>query len=259
VALDRVRRIAWTDDALDGAISRVELGGAVTTRVRSLPPAASAAALEGRRTFFDATNPHLSPAGMVACATCHPDGGEDGVVWFIRAPTIPAKRRLTPHLANAGAATAPYHWDGALPDRATLVHSTVTNLMAGDGLLVDGDAVAAYLDELVQPPIPPAGDAAAIARGAEVFTTAGCASCHPPPLYTDRQRHPVAAGGVDDAATLPVADTPALHGLFLRARYLHDGRSPSLEDLTTRIDLDAHGATLDALSRADLIAYLRSL
>jgi len=225
--------------------------------VRPLPQVASPLAMEGRRVFSDATNPHLSPAGVVACANCHPDGGEDGVVWFIRAPTIPAKRRITPHLANAGALTAPYHWDGALPDRAMLVHSTVVNLMAGDGLLVDGDAIAAYIDELVRAPVPPPGDAAAIARGEVVFTNAGCANCHPPPLFTDRQRHPVLAGEADGPNALPMADTPALHGLFLRHDFLHDGRSPSLEDVLARGDLSDH--LVEAADRADLIAYLRSL
>jgi DNA-binding beta-propeller fold protein YncE len=259
VAIDRRRGIAWSDDALGGTISRVELAtGVVTRRVRDLPPGASSMAVQGRRSFFDSTNPHLSPAGVVACATCHPDGGDDGTVWFIRSPTIPAKRRVTPHLANAGAATAPYHWDGGLADRTTLVYSTITNLMAGDALLVDGDAIAAYLDELVKAPVPPAGDAMAIARGSALFD-ANCAGCHAPPLYTDRQRHAIAAAPSEGPDALPMADTPALRGLFLRARFLHDGRASSLEDLLSRDDLVGHGAALGGQDRINLASFLRSL
>ncbi len=262
VAVDLQRGLAWVD-ALDGAVTRVELGvggAAPRTFVRAVPQLASSAALAGRRAFVDATNPHLSPSGVVACATCHPDGGDDELAWFIRAPSIPAKRRLTPHLANAGAATAPYHWDGQLPDRPQLVHATVTALMAGDALLVDGDAIAAYLDELVRAPVPPApDDAAAVARGAAVFTRAGCAACHPPPLYTDRQLHAVLTPVGEGPDALPLADTPALRGLFLRRRFFHDGRSPSLLDLLGRVDATGHGVGLDPPARADLIAYLNSL
>ena len=65
----------------------------------------------------------------------------------------------------------------------------------------------------------------------------------------------------DDA--FPTANTPALHGLSLRAPYFHDGRSPlrSARDLLTRPDAAMHGGA-SAPSRPtvdDLIAYLQSL
>ena len=62
--------------------------------------------------------------------------------------------------------------------------------------------------------------------------------------------------------TLPGIDTPALHGVWATAPYLHDGSAPTLRDeLTTRNPGDRHGATttLGAAELDDLIAYLRCL
>jgi YVTN family beta-propeller protein len=197
VAVDTAGRVAFVDNALDRSVSRLDLAAptaagltpAALTRTRPLPARYSPAALAGRKVFFDASDPHLTPSGVVACSTCHPGGGDDGLVWFIHTKDIPTKRRRTPHLANARASTAPFHWDGAEPDLPALVHATVTTLMAGDGLLVDGEAVAAYLDEIVQAPALPPGDAAAVERGRGLFASRGCAGCHAGPDGTDGQRH----------------------------------------------------------------------
>jgi cytochrome c553 len=274
IAVDASGKVAYVDNAFDGSVSRLDLGAALgadaprheadLTRVRDLPARYSPAALAGRKLFHDASNPHVTPSAVVACSTCHPGGGDDGLVWFIHTSNIPLKRRRAPHLANAHTPTAPFHWDGSLPTVPDLVRATITDLMAGDGLLVDADSVAAYLDEIVAPPIPPARDAGAVARGRDVFASAeaGCATCHGGPDLTDNGFHAVLEPmslHADDAFT--TCNTPALHGLFLRAPYFHDGRSPSLRDLLTRPDAAKHGDTskLSAGQIDDLIAYLESL
>jgi DNA-binding beta-propeller fold protein YncE len=274
IAVDAAGRVAFVDNAFDGSVSRLDLTlplgegaprhPAALTRVRPLAPRYSAAALAGRKLFHDASNQHLTPSAVVACSTCHPGGGDDGLVWFIHTPTIPLKRRRTPHLADAHSATAPFHWDGAFPDMPALVQGTITNLMAGDALLVDVDAVQAFLDEMVAPPVPPAGDPAAVARGRQVFESAaaGCATCHGGPDGTDDGFHAVLAPmSLHPDDVFPMANTPALHGLFLRAPYFHDGRSDSLTDLLTRPDASLHGgaAVLPRAARDDLLAYLGSL
>ncbi|GAC1536665.1 MAG: hypothetical protein NVS3B10_00740 [Polyangiales bacterium] len=274
VAVDEVRRVAFIDNAFDHSVSRIDLAGkapstsaprwnAELTRVRALPATFSPAALAGRKLFYDATNPHVTPSAAVTCATCHPDGGDDGLVWFIRTAKIPLKRRRTPHLANASARTAPYHWDGSLPTRGALTRATMTDLMAGDGLLVDVDSIAAYLDEIVKPPRATPGDPAAIARGQALFAgAAGCGGCHVGDELTDRSLHAVLAPmslQADDV--FPIADTPGLRGVFLRAPYFHDGRAADLDELLTRPDATAHGAAgaLSPEARADLVTYLRTL
>ncbi len=274
IAVDEGAKVAWVDNAFDGTVSRLDLSlplstaaprhEAALTRVRPLAARYSTQALEGRRTFHDATNPHVTPSAVVACSTCHPGGGDDGLVWFIHTSAIPLKRRRAPHLADAHTGTAPFHWNGQFANIPDLVASTVTDLMAGDDLLVDGDSVRAYIDEIVEPPLPPAGDAGAIARGRAIFASpeAGCAKCHSGPDYTDDGFHAVLdpmSLHADDVFT--TANTPALHGLFLRAPYFHDGRATSLRDLLTRPDAKKHGGAsqLSAAEIDDLIAYLESL
>lgn len=269
IAVDVARRLAYVDNAFDGSVSRLDLSTlapgrpAQLTRVRAQAPRFSAAALEGRRIFNDAANRHLTPAGVVACATCHPDGGDDGHVWFIHTAKIPLKRRRTPHLANAKAG-GPLHWDGAFATLEDLTRRTITDLMAGDGLLVDVAAVRAFVDELVQAPVGPRRDAAAVERGRAIFASPGaaCATCHAPPSFADGKLHAVLSPEsltTDDA--FAAARTPGLAGVFLRAPYFHDGRSPGLEDLLVRPDAAAHGsvAALTPADRADLVAYLESL
>ncbi len=276
VAVDAAGRFAFVDNALDGSVSRIDLGVAFSpsaprypavTAVLPLPARYSYAALAGRRLFHDATNPHVTPSAVVACSTCHPGGGDDGLVWFVHTPQIPLKRRRTPHLADAHSATAPFHWNGQFPTMSDLVNATITTLMAGDGLLVDADSVRAYIDEIVVPPLPPSPSSAATAaatRGRAVFASraAGCLPCHGGPDFTDNAFHAVLdpmSLHADDA--FPTANTPALHGLFLRAPYFHDGRATSLRDLLTRPDAAKHGGAR-ALSPGDLddlIAYLQSL
>jgi DNA-binding beta-propeller fold protein YncE len=270
VAVDAAGKVAYVDNAFDGSVSRLDLGVALDpsapryqaqlTVVRPLPSPYSYAALAGRRLFHDATNPHVTPSGVVACSSCHPNGGDDGLVWFIHTADIPLKRRRTPHLADAHTGTAPFHWNGQFDTIPDLVESTVVDLMAGDGLLVDGSTVTAYIDEIVAAPLPPPpADADAVTRGAAVFASA-CASCHSGPDRTDDAFHAVLdpmSLTADDVFT--TANTPALHGLFARAPYFHDGRSPDLHDLLTRPDAAAHAAMLATADVDDVVAYLLSL
>jgi len=275
VAVDAAGRWAYVDDAFDGSVSRLDLGvqldpsapryAAALTVVRPLPSPYSYEALAGRRLFHDATNPHVTPSAVVACSTCHPGGGDDGLVWFMETPEIPLKRRRTPHLANAHTGTAPFHWNGQFATIPDLVDATVVDLMAGDGLLVDGASVTAYIDEIVAPPLPPPPpDAGAVARGLAIFgsSPAACATCHSGPDLTDDGFHVVLTPmSLDDDDVFPTANTPALHALFLRAPYFHDGRAADLRDLLTRPDASAHGGAraLPPAQLDDLIAYLESL
>jgi len=266
--------VAFIDNALDGSVSRLDLTrplgpdaprhDAELTRVRDLPARYSAAALAGRKLFHDAANSHVTPSAVVACSTCHPGGGDDGLVWFIHTSKIPLKRRRTPHLAGARSSTAPFHWDGAFTTMPALASATITDLMAGDGLLVDIESIQAYLDEIVLPPQPPPGDPAAVARGQSVFASpaAQCATCHAGPDYTDNALHAVLDPmSLDPDDAFSMANTPALRGLFLRAPYFHDGRAATLRDLLLTPEAAAHGGatTLSPAQLDDLIAYLESL
>jgi cytochrome c peroxidase len=109
-------------------------------------------------------------------------------------------------------------------------------------------------------------------KGAKVFLQAGCAVCHSPPLFTDRDlhdvgtgepfhKHPSASGNVPETMG-PLFDTPSLRELWLTAPYLHDGRAATLRDvLTTFNTQNRHGATssLSVIDLDALVAFLVSL
>jgi DNA-binding beta-propeller fold protein YncE len=274
IAVDAARNVAYVDNALDGSVSRINLAqtfaqgapmfSADATLVRGLPSPYSIDALAGRQLFFDATNTHVTPSGVVACASCHPAGSDDGLVWFEHTPNIPYRHRRTPHLANAKTPTAPFHWDGQFADMSSLVESTMVNLMGGDGLLVDVTTVQSFVDEVVKAPVLPPSDPASVARGQAIFESpdVGCSVCHSGSYFTDDKMHPVLFPmSLDSSDTITTANTPGLHGVFLTAPYFHDGRSPSLVDLLTRPDAESmgHHSQLTAAERGDLIAYLESL
>src|SRR5262249_38949218 len=67
-----------------------------------------AAAVEDSEHFYTPDNTR------VACASCHPDGGDDGQTWLFQA--VGGVPRRTPALTGGLLATAPFHWEGDLPD-----------------------------------------------------------------------------------------------------------------------------------------------
>jgi cytochrome c peroxidase len=76
-----------------------------------------------------------------------------------------------------------------------------------------------------------------LVAGYKLFTgKALCASCHPPPLYTDNSYHrlgliksPDEGRGRVDAAARGAFKTPGLRGATRRALFFHDGSATSLE------------------------------
>jgi len=274
VAVDSSGKVAYVDNAFDQSVSRLDLEqpfaspapvfAATTTLVRTIPSPYTADALAGRRLFWDATNPHVTPSGVVACASCHPGGTDDGLVWFIHTANIPPKRRRTPHLGNSRTETAPFHWNGQFATMSDLVENTMTNLMAGDGLLVDVDTIQPYIDQIVKPPVLPVTDAASVARGSTLFHSdaLACAACHSGTYFTDDLLHTVLDPmSLDSEDVIPESNTPGLFGLFLRAPYFHDGRAATLLDVLTMgsaAPMD-HTTGLSQGDLDDLVAYMNSL
>jgi cytochrome c peroxidase len=226
------------------------------------PTQLSAEALAGRRVFHDATDVHLTPSGVVTCASCHPGGGDDGRTWRIGTLEIPSKLRRTPALQGLVDGAKPFHADAGFDSLATLTTDTIRQLMAGDALLVDAASVSTYLSELTPDPAPYGLDPAAVERGRVLFESPGlsCATCHPGASGSDGRTHVVDPRPSDpDALAGPVL-TPRLDALASRAPYLHDGSAATLDDV-----LAAHpdagrvpSSWLSASQLDDLRTYLRS-
>ena len=116
-------------------------------------------------------------------------------------------------------------------------------------------------------PAPPPGtfDAAAAARGQEVFNGQGqCATCHAGATYTDANTrlHPTGEVVTDPthaerSATKMYRTTP-LRALWQHAPYFHDGSAATLNDVVDRYD-SAKNLQLTPAQKADLVEYLKSL
>jgi cytochrome c peroxidase len=197
------------------------------TRVRVQRPASTpddeAIAL-GRALFHTSGDPRISKDGR-ACASCHPDGRDDGLVW-----STPSGPRQTPMLAGRLPDTGPYGWDGAGRDVEHHLGHTFARL-DGQGLPPrDLAALERYITTLEGPPVHPTGSEAPLARGRQVFFAAGCGSCHSAEsAWTDGKSHDVHSQNPAD--TVASFDTPSLRFVAGTAPYFHDGHFPSLRSL----------------------------
>jgi hypothetical protein len=198
---------------------------------------------------------HVNAGGGLACASCHPEGGEDGRVWNFAC----AGARRTQSIRGGISATAPFHWDGAESDFSHLMDDVFTGRMAGPTLTADRKMVLqAWIDTI--PAMPPTAglDASAVARGETVFEDpkVGCATCHAGSLLTNNL--------TVDVGTGQPLQVPSLRGVSWRAPFMHNGCAATLADRFGSASCtggDKHGATstLSSGQTADLTAYLQSL
>jgi mono/diheme cytochrome c family protein len=186
----------------------------------------------------------------LACASCHPEAREDGLVWQFNG--VGARR--TQSIAGHILARAPYHWAGDEADLPTLMDDVFTVRMAGGPVTRSQHmSLGPWLDRVPTAAAPPAADPAAVTRGSALFTAQGCAGCHGGPLMTTLQLVNVGTGG-----TFKV---PSLLGIGARAPFMHDGCAATLTDRFGACGGTAHGSTsaLTAAQIADLVAYLETL
>jgi hypothetical protein len=269
IAVSTDEKTAWVDLAFEGGVARLSLdGGAEPPHVRRRPVTAlrwSDQALEGRRLFHDARRSQLTSAGVVTCASCHPDGGEDGLGWFIHTPTIAPKFRRTPPAWMGRSDLLPLHWDSEFKDARELVGETVAQLMGGTGNLVDLDSIVAYMGEIPLPGVPATDSEAewlCRERGAQVFEAAACRTCHTGPQFSDGLAHTIRLAPSDPDGLVGPVQTPSLLGVRARAPWLHDASALTLSGVWTDHDPEGrHGlaATLPTPEFDALICYLKSL
>jgi DNA-binding beta-propeller fold protein YncE len=197
---------------------------------------------------------HSNSGAFIACASCHPEGRDDGHVWHFDAATP----RRTQSLRGGLLATAPFHWDGAESDMHAIMQDVFVSRMQGPTLATDQvQALSHWLD--AQPLVPhlAAADASAVERGRALFADAraACASCHAGSHLTNNQTMDVGTGGA--------FQVPSLRGLALRAPYMHDGCAASLRDRLVPGECGGtrHGdvSWMTPAQQDDLVSYLQSL
>jgi cytochrome c553 len=196
---------------------------------------------------------HRATSAGLACASCHPEGGEDGHVWHFAEHGA----RRTQSLRDGVIGTEPFHWDGELKDLTALVHDVFETRMSGPVMSPAYVAtLSTWLDNLRpwQPEAP--DDAAPVARGRALFESqaVGCTSCHSGAKYTNNASAAVGTGGV--------FQVPSLVGVGFRAPYLHDGCASTLFDrfsLCGGGDLHGRTSTLTTAQVDDVVTFLQTL
>ncbi len=196
---------------------------------------------------------HSNAGAFVACASCHPEGGDDGRVWNFS----PVGARRTQNLQGGLAGTAPFHWDGDMPTFARLASEVFAQRMSGGELRTDQvDALERYTT--TQPAIPksPPRDAGAVARGQAIFEEpfVGCAACHNGERFTNN--------GTVDVGTGAAFQVPSLRGVAWRTPLMHNGCAPTLRDRFGDCgggDRHGHTSQLAPAQISDLVAYLETL
>jgi hypothetical protein len=198
---------------------------------------------------------HANAGGGLACASCHPEGGEDGRVWNF----VCAGARRTQSIRGGISATAPFHWDGSEPDFSHLMDDVFSTRMAGPMLNTDQKtAIQGWVDTIPALPAAAGLDSAAVVRGSTLFNDpkVGCATCHAGSLLTNN--------ATVDVGTGQAFQVPSLRGVSWRAPFMHNGCAATLADRfgdATCGGGDKHGltSTLTAAQVSDLTTYLQSL
>jgi mono/diheme cytochrome c family protein len=262
------RVVVWS--AFDRVLSVIALGAADTkldpkaktadtdiVKIQVAParaPLAEGAAL-GRRLFHKGGEAKIAKDGR-ACASCHPDGRDDGLVW-----STPEGPRQTIMLAGRVGRAAPFGWLGQHPNLKEHIKITMKNLKgtgAGDAEL---DALVSYLGSMKAPPrAKSTSRTAREERGSELFHSSqlACSSCHADATgFSDLDVHEVGSATVADVKRQFLA--PSLRFVGGSAPYFHDGRYATLEELLRKNDKMGDTRSLSADDRGALEAYLRTL
>lgn len=216
-----------------------------TARTISLPGGIGYDA--GRGLFHQATG-----AGL-ACASCHPEGREDGLTWEFRELGKRRTQSIAGHIMQRG----PYHWDGAEEDLAELMDDVFAGRMLGGEVTRSQHiSLGPWMDRIPAPASAPAQDPAAAQRGKALFESeaVGCATCHNGAVLTNNL--------VFNVGTAGNFKVPSLLGIGARAPFMHDGCAPTLADrFGTCGGGNLHGVTTQLTSAqvADMVAYLETL
>jgi cytochrome c peroxidase len=205
-------------------------------------------------------DPRLSGDVSRSCATCHPGGGADSLVYLNGESVAPGSAGGRRTIALRGLyQTAPYFWDGSAPTLADAVDRMLAVEMRGGTLSGrDREALEAYLLSLapfdrrrLQPdgaPVEPSTLSAR--RGYAVFAKAECTECHPAPVYMRAVLADIGSGGR--------FAIPSLRGVSTSGPWGHDGRWPDLE-AAVRASLAASGVELSSDELTQLLEYLKLL
>ena len=143
---------AWVLNAVANTVSLVDLSDRIAPRVTAtvmLNDPTHPAVKRGRMAFETAA---ASSTGTFSCASCHPDGHTDQLLWVLKTPIVTGGNQIMPRSTMPVRGlrdTEPYHWDGIPGDpyggnnSAHIYTSVEPNSVKGDPVsslrhLIDG-------------------------------------------------------------------------------------------------------------------------
>lgn len=196
-----------------------------------------------------------------SCSSCHPGARVDALNWDLLNDGIGnPKNTKSMLLAHK---TPPAMVSGVRGDAETAVRAGIKHIQFLVRPEEDAVAIDEYLKSLEPVPSPHLVNgklSEEAERGRKVFEKAGCADCHPAPLYTDMKKHNVGTG--KDREEDSEFDTPTLIEVWRTPPYLYDGRAVTVREVLTEFNKDdRHGATSSLTEKelADLIEFVLSL
>jgi Cytochrome c len=198
---------------------------------------------------------HSNSGGGLACASCHPEGHEDGQTWDFQC----VGPRRTQDIGGGLSGTEPFHWEGDLADFPNLVATVFVGRMGGPSLTREQTAATlGWINSIpARPGLQPSTDAR-VGRGKTLFNSPqlGCVSCHAGAAFTNNM--------TIDVGTSGAFQVPSLRGVGWRPPYIHDGCAPTLAARFSDKSCaggDKHGQTsqLTPAQTDDLVAFLESL
>ena len=195
---------------------------------------------------------HAATSVGLACASCHPEGREDGHTWNFSE----VGPRRTQSIGGMLTGTEPFHWGGDEPTFGAIVKDVMTGRMAGPEFSTDhANALFNWIESIPAWSTPASADATAVERGKTLFESesVACATCHAGESLTDNRTYEVGTGAA--------VQVPSLRGVVWRAPYIHNGCAQTLADRFGECGGDKHGdvSALTDAELGDLLAYLESL
>ena len=244
----------------------------------------SEAELLGLQIFYHARQEDISPEGYIACASCHSEGGHDGMVWDLT--HLGEGLRNTIDLrGSSGTRFGNLHWSSNF-DEVQDFEIQIEQLNRGTGLIpgltftnqtpleqITGgqsdelDALDAYISSLGQASVKRSpyrnydGELSIAAlNGQEIFSEQGCAACHQGSAFRDGRNHNVGtltdASGSRLGSDLTAIRTPSLIQLWDSAPFFHDGSAATLQEV---LQVGTHAVDLNEQDLQDLIEFLLSI
>lgn len=244
-------------------VAQIDLGG----------PKEITKARWGERLFHSA---NITFRRQFSCHTCHPDGHVDGITYDIEPDGVgvsPVDNRSLRAVLD----TAPFKWEGTNPSLRRQCGARLAAFFTRIQPFTheELEALDYYIATIPRPPnrYRPLGAPLTPAqrRGKAIFerthTNDGrlipeenrCITCHPGPLYTNRQRVDVGTKMLYDRTG--EFDPPHLNNIYDSAPYLHNGIAATLEEIWTVYNPhDTHGVTNDLTKDQlnDLIEYIKT-